>query len=108
MPSILLIKDEPRTRQLIRSILRASGHVVYEAGTGQEAIQSFTATPIDMVIVDIGLPDCHGVDLIRELQSLAPGVLVLVTSGNFENKDIRNAPTSALNAFCRNPSASSN
>jgi DNA-binding response OmpR family regulator len=79
------------------------GDVVYEAPTGQEAIQFFTATPTDMLIVDIGLPDSNGVDVIRELRALSPELLFLVISGNFADVDLRNAFHVGIRGFLPKP-----
>ena len=65
---ILIVEDEAHIRRFVRLTLEAEGHTVHEAENYQRGlIEAGTRRP-DLVVLDLGLPDGDGVDLIRELR----------------------------------------
>jgi CheY-like chemotaxis protein len=82
---ILIVEDEALVRLLAAEDLRALGHEVEEAGDAAEALAAVAAAPdgagFDAAVVDLGLPDRPGEDLVRELRRLRPGLKVLVATG---------------------------
>ena len=69
-PTILVVEDEPEIRRFLRSSLGAEGYRVVEAETGERgAIDAGTHKP-DLAIVDLGLPDIDGVEVIRRIRAL--------------------------------------
>ncbi len=80
---ILVVEDEPEIRRFLRLALGAEGHEVHEAeGMQRGLIEAGTRRP-DLVIVDLGLPDGDGVDLIRELRgwSAVPVIVLSARTG---------------------------
>jgi two-component system KDP operon response regulator KdpE len=85
-PVALLIEDEPQIRRFLRTALEAEGWHAHETGTYKQGlIDSGTRKP-DLVIVDLGLPDGDGVELIRELRVWS-AVPVIVLSARAGEKD---------------------
>ena len=80
--NVLLVEDEPEIRRFVQHALAAEGLQVFEAGTLQRGLIEAGMRKPDLVIVDLGLPDGEGTDLIRELRTwtLVP-VLVLSARG---------------------------
>jgi DNA-binding response OmpR family regulator len=66
---ILLVEDDARMRALVRRGLMESGHVVTTAATGPAAIDAATADEFDVLVIDIMLPGCSGVDVVRRLRA---------------------------------------
>jgi two-component system KDP operon response regulator KdpE len=66
--SILIVDDEPPIRRLLRTSLTAQGYDVLEATGGQEAIDAVGRDKPDLVILDLGLPDLGGIEVIRVLR----------------------------------------
>jgi two-component system, OmpR family, KDP operon response regulator KdpE len=66
--SILVVDDEPPIRRLLRTSLTAQGYDVLEATGGQEAIDAVGRDKPDLVILDLGLPDLGGIEVIRVLR----------------------------------------
>jgi len=79
----LVVDDNPRIRQYIRSILEGAGAQVLEAGDGLEALEVFNARcgGIDLVITDIRMPRMTGMDLAIALRSACPAIPVILVSG---------------------------
>jgi DNA-binding NarL/FixJ family response regulator len=80
--SVLLVDDHASFRAEARALLEAAGHeVVGEAADGAAALREAERLRPDAVLLDIGLPDRSGLDLVRPLRSASPGaVLVLVSA----------------------------
>lgn len=87
--SVLLIEDNPADARLIRELLRdVSGHQIEFdlASTLNEGIDHLAAGGIDVVLVDLTLPDSSGVDTCRSLQDSAPTVPIVVLTGLSDQK----------------------
>ena len=67
-PRILVVDDERPIRRLLRSILTAHGYSVHEASDGGDALQQIRTVRPDVIILDLGLPDLDGVEVIRSLR----------------------------------------
>jgi DNA-binding NarL/FixJ family response regulator len=84
---ILIVDDHPMMRQGLAQLI---GHdsalkVCGDAGDAAEALEKTAALKPDLVLVDISLPGKNGLELIKDLQALHPGVLALVISMHDEN-----------------------
>ncbi|QKE83349.1 response regulator transcription factor [Arthrobacter sp. NEB 688] len=80
---VLVVDDEPEIRTVLRAYLEAEGHLVAEAATGAEALRRALATDgsaPDLVLLDIGLPDLDGLDVLRTLRRTSDVYVVLVTA----------------------------
>ncbi len=66
--SILLVDDEPQTRDLLRLMLKRDGYEVFEAEDGYEALEKVRALVPDMVLLDVMMPDIDGLTVCREIR----------------------------------------
>lgn len=69
--TVLIIEDEPLLRSAFRALLEVSGYRVLEAGTAREALDCAAANRPDLVLLDLGLPDRHGLEVAAELRHRA-------------------------------------
>lgn len=69
MPQILIVDDEPDIRQLLALILESSGHTIMTANNGKEALHHLDHTDIDLVILDIVMPEMDGWEVCRQMKS---------------------------------------
>ena len=76
---VLVIDDEPPIRKLLRMGLRSQGYDIIEAGNGKAALELMREAP-DLVILDLGLPDIQGHELLRTIRSRNESVPVVVLS----------------------------
>jgi two-component system KDP operon response regulator KdpE len=85
--TILVVEDEPDIRRFVRTSLGAEGYRVVEAATGERgAIEAGTHKP-DLAIVDLGLPDIDGVEVIRRIRAWSPmPILVLSARAREQSK----------------------
>jgi len=67
--TILVADDNPPSRELMRELLEASGHLVVEAANGREALDSIRRNPPELVFLDLQMPLLDGFSVIRELRS---------------------------------------
>jgi two-component system KDP operon response regulator KdpE len=83
---VLIVDDEPSIRRLLRTSLKTHDYEVIEAETGAEAVQKVASEKPDVVLLDLGLPDLDGVDVIRNIRAISavPIVVVTVRSGERE------------------------
>ena len=80
---ILVVEDEPGIRRFVRMTLESEGHEVFEAATLERGLIEAGSRRPELAIVDLGLPDGDGVDLIRDLRtwSAAPIIVLSARSG---------------------------
>ncbi|MDX1698149.1 MAG: response regulator transcription factor [Thiohalobacterales bacterium] len=85
---ILVVEDETHLREQLRSRLRSNGHVVESAADGEEGLYYGQEYPLDLAIIDIGLPKLSGIDLIRRLRGrdINFPILILTARGNWQDK----------------------
>lgn len=81
MPHILIAEDDPSVRSTIRSALIGNGHRVTEAANGREAVKAFHAGGVDLMVLDMLMPEMDGVETLRALRSFAPSLPVVAMSG---------------------------
>ncbi|GAA3659893.1 response regulator [Nocardioides ginsengisoli] len=86
MSRVLVVDDEPQLLRALGIHLRARGWEVLTAGDGTEALAVADGTHLDVVVLDLGLPDVDGVDLIGRLRRRS-SVPVLVLSGRTDSAD---------------------
>jgi two-component system KDP operon response regulator KdpE len=78
--TILVVDDEPPIRRFLRTSLGAHGYRIAEAATGREALGRLAGAEPDLVILDLGLPDFQGQDVIRTLRGRGSAVPIVVLS----------------------------
>lgn len=84
---VLVVDDEPQIRRFLRTSLAAHKYAVIEASTGQEAILISSTQRPDVVILDLGLPDMDGLQVVRTLREWsAVPIVVLSVRGRETDK----------------------
>lgn len=83
---ILVIDDEPQIRKFLEISLRTQGYVVHQAENGETGLAALATQGADLVILDLGLPDRDGHDVLRELRqwSAVPVIMLTVRAGEAE------------------------
>ena len=83
MTNILVIEDDQRIRELVCRHLAGDGHRVASHGNGLDGLRALTADPPDALVLDLGLPDLDGLDLLKMVRSVTNlPILVLTARGD--------------------------
>lgn len=77
---ILVVDDEVGIRTVLREYLRVDGFEVVEAGTGADALAALAGGGIDLVLLDLGLPDTDGLSVLADLRRTSDVYVILVTA----------------------------
>jgi two-component system KDP operon response regulator KdpE len=77
---ILVVDDEPPIRRLLRTSLTAQGYHVFEAGSGEEALGAIPRDKPEAIILDLGLPDIDGLEVIRRIRASGSKLPIIVLS----------------------------
>ena len=87
--TVLLVEDERKLRDLVRSYLERAGFAVLSTGSGAEAITLASSASPDLVVLDLGLPDVPGETVATELRAVGPTPIVMLTAKSAEEDRIR-------------------
>src|SRR5947207_2774691 len=87
--TVMLVEDERKLRDLVRSYLERAGFTVLSTGSGAEAIMMASAAAPDLIVLDLGLPDVPGETVASELRAVAPTPIVMLTAKSAEEDRIR-------------------
>jgi two-component system, OmpR family, KDP operon response regulator KdpE len=82
--TILLIEDEPEIRRFLRTTLPAHGFRLYEAATGKDGLTEAQARNPDLILLDLGLPDADGTDIIRQVREWTPTPIIVLSARDQE------------------------
>ena len=86
-PVVVLIEDEPQIRKFLRATLEGQGYRLFEATSGADGVVEVGSRQPDVVIVDLGLPDMDGLDVIRRVREWTDvPVIVLSARGGERDK----------------------
>lgn len=81
MGAVLIVDDMDDLRFSLGNIVKKEGHSVHTASSGKEALEILRTSVIDMVFLDIGLPDANGIDLIGEIKAITADIDVVMLTG---------------------------
>jgi two-component system, chemotaxis family, chemotaxis protein CheY len=91
MSTILVVDDSPTMRRMIMASLRELGTAFEQAASGLEAIERLAITPVDLVVLDLNMPDVHGLEVLRFVRShdrfASLPVVILTTRGDDESRE---------------------
>lgn len=86
--TILIVDDEPQIRRVLRSTLCAKGFEVIEVSSGQQGIESLLSEHVDVVLLDMRLPDMDGVEVCGKMRRSFEGPIIMLTVRNSEDDKI--------------------
>jgi two-component system, OmpR family, KDP operon response regulator KdpE len=86
--TILMVEDEPEIRRFVRAALTAEGHKVVESVTARRGAIDATTHKPDLTIVDLGLPDRDGIDVIRQIRTWSPMPIIVLSARVQESSKI--------------------
>ena len=85
-PTVLVVEDDDETRAALVRELSTRGYRVWEAGDGNSALAKWESRRPDIVLLDLGLPDVDGLDIVRRIRREATTPIVIL-SGRYEERE---------------------
>ena len=104
-PTVLLVEDDQATREAMTSWLAVEGFSVLAAANGREAARHLERPPepIDVVVLDVGLPDVNGVDLCQHVREMYPAMPVVVCTGGAAPEEVAQLVRLGATRYFRKP-----
>lgn len=92
---ILLIEDDPHIRRFLRASLTTQGYDLLETDTGREGLALAAAQIPEVVLLDLGLPDMEGTEVIRRLRQWSPVPIIILSARGQEREKVANLDAGA-------------
>lgn len=86
--TVVLIEDERQIRRFVRLSLEAHGMTVHEAETGQQGLVEAATRKPDLLVIDLGLPDMDGIEVIRELRGWTAVPIIVLSARTQEGQKV--------------------
>jgi len=94
-PIILLIEDDPQIRRFLRASLVTQGYELIEAGNGREGLALAAAQVPEVVLLDLGLPDMEGLEVIKQLRAWSSVPIIILSARGQERDKVANLDAGA-------------
>jgi two-component system KDP operon response regulator KdpE len=101
-PTVVVIDDEPQMRRFLRAALESLGYRFHEAATGQDGLTEAATRQPDVIILDLGLPDLDGLEIIRRVREWST-VPIIVLSARDQEGDMIKALDLGANDYVSKP-----
>ncbi len=101
--TILIADDEPGIRKYLRNVLASLNYEVLEAGNGREALTHIETSKVDLVIMDLAMPEQEGIETIQTLRQIQPQLKIIAISGEFAGALLRVAERLGAHASLAKP-----
>ena len=88
-PRILVIDDEPQIHRFLGPALTASGYTPVRADTGEQGLQELAARAPDVLVLDLGLPDMDGKDVLQQARMFYHGPVIILSARDRGDEKIR-------------------
>ena len=100
--NILIVEDHELTRFGLKTTFEDVDFVdvIYEAASAEEALDVFKNNPVDVVIMDLGLPNMNGIDATQAIHSLNKDTKIIILTSHNDEKEVLNSLKAGANAYC--------
>jgi two-component system KDP operon response regulator KdpE len=87
--TVLVVEDELPMRRVLRSALGGQGYRVWEAGSAAEGLLAFAARAPEAILLDLGLPDADGFEVVRRVRETSEVPIVVISARGAERDQVR-------------------
>lgn len=102
LPSrIIIIEDEKQIRRYLRAAFEVAGFEVLEAENGQQGLVLSSAHKPDLLVIDLGLPDMDGIDVIRDIRSWSRVPIIVLSARSHERHKVQALDVGADDYLCK-------
>lgn len=100
--NLLIVEDHELTRFGLKTTFEDVDYidVIYEASSAEEAIEIFKNNQIDLVIMDLGLPNMNGIDATKAIHDINKDAKIIILTSHNDEKEVLNSLKAGANAYC--------
>lgn len=100
--NLLIVEDHELTRFGLKTTFEDVDYVdvIYEASSGEDAVEVFKNNNIDLVIMDLGLPKMNGIETTQAIHSINPDAKIIILTSHNDEKEVLNSLKAGANAYC--------
>lgn len=100
--NILIVEDHELTRFGLKTTFKDADFIenIYEAGSAEKAYEIVKNNKIDVIVMDLGLPEIDGITAIRHIKEIKPEIKFVVLTSHNDKKDVLNSLKAGANAYC--------
>ena len=98
--NILIVEDHELTRFGLKTTFEGVAQTIYEANSAENAIEIFQNNPIDVIIMDLGLPKMNGIEATKYIKSSNKDVKVVMLTSHNDEKEVLDSLKAGANAYC--------
>lgn len=100
--NILIVEDHELTRFGLKTTFEGVDYVenIYEADSAEKALEIFNEHPVDVVVMDLGLPGMNGIEATKKLRESNKDVKVIILTSHNDEKEVLNSLKAGANAYC--------
>lgn len=100
--NLLIVEDHELTRFGLKTTFEDVDYVdvIYEASSGEDAVEVFKNNTIDLVIMDLGLPKMNGIETTHAIHSINPDAKIIILTSHNDEKEVLNSLKAGANAYC--------
>jgi two-component system, response regulator, stage 0 sporulation protein F len=88
---ILIVEDDNKVLDFLHRLLSNKGYATVRANRGSRGLRLASIEKPDMVVLDLGLPDCSGIDVLKQLKAMDEAIQVIILTGYGSQKAARDA-----------------
>ncbi len=100
--NILIVEDHELTRFGLKTTFEDVDYVgtIYEASSAEDALEIFKNNPVDVVIMDLGLPNMNGIDATQAIHSINKDAKIIILTSHNDEKEVLDSLKAGANAYC--------
>src|SRR5438046_2674426 len=87
--TVLLVEDDPPLRRALRTLMRARDFEVIDVGTGEDAVVTASGGAADVILLDLGLPDIDGLEVLRRIRTFSEVPVIVLTAHDQQYEKVR-------------------
>jgi len=87
--TILIVDDDSQIRRVMRTALSSHGYTIIEARNGEEALKTVRAERLDLIVLDLNMPDMDGIEVCREIRVVSNLPIIMLTVRSAEKDKVR-------------------
>ena len=100
--NLLIVEDHELTRFGLKTTFEDVDYVgvIYEAASGEDAVEIFKNNKIDIVVMDLGLPKMNGIETTQAIHMVDPDAKIIILTSHSDEKEVLNSLKAGANAYC--------